>query len=182
MTWLTLHHVRFNYIISQNLIYLSLLCSHIYFPSVDANTRTRLKYWTHWVKYTGAFLQDPFLEHCNTQQCNIIITAFAAQVRTGYYGLGRQIKAKGVADALSAIAKTFQLAGKHSPVHQAHETYTTPVTRLMEGYRRQDPPPIPQLALPLIVPEHMLSCGLTSNNKKLQAIGDLASIAFYYLP
>ena len=95
--------------------------------------------------------------------------------------MGRQVKAKTVADALSAIAKTFQLAGKSSPIHQAHETYTTPVARLMEGYRRQDPPPVPQLAVPLSVPELLVKLGTTSLNPHTQAVGDLANIAFYYL-
>ena len=148
---------------------------------VDENSRTRIKYWNHWITYTGRFNKDKFLEGCTTQQQNIIVTAFAARVRTGYYGLGNQVKAKSVADALSAVAKTFELAGKPSPIHQAHETYTTPVARLMEGFRREDPPPVPQLAVPLSVPEHMVTTGLASKCTKTQAIGDLATIAFYYL-
>ena len=51
----------------------------------------------------------------------------------------------------------------------------------MEGYRREDPPPVPQLALPIIVPEELLKRGKESTNTTTQAIGDLTLIAFYYL-
>ena len=145
------------------------------------NLKTRLKYWSHWIQYTGAFLQDKFLKDCTTRQRNIIVTAFAARVRTGHYGRGHEIKVKSVKDALSAVSKTFQLAGESSPVYQANETYTIPVARLVEGYRREDPPPVPQLALPIIVPEELLKRGKESKNTTTQAIGDLTLIAFYYL-
>ena len=51
----------------------------------------------------------------------------------------------------------------------------------MEGYRRNDPPPVPQLAVPLSVPEHMAHIGQLSSSPITQAIGDLAVIAFFYL-
>ena len=56
-----------------------------------------------------------------------------------------------------------------------------PIKRQLEGYRRDDPPPVPQLAVPITVPEYCCEVGLASTSAKIQATGDLIIIAFYYL-
>jgi hypothetical protein len=148
---------------------------------VDQATRTRQKYWKHWVEYTKAFNQDPLLNNLDELQKLVILTAFAARVRSGYFGRGTQVRVPSVTEALSAVAKTLQLAGKPSPIHEAEGIYKIPVARLVEGYRRQDPPSVPQLAIPLSVPQEMQRRGYKSKCKIKQATGDLGIIAFYYL-
>ena len=64
---------------------------------------------------------------------------------------------------------------------EAEKTYKTPVARLLEGFRREDPPATPQLALPIKVPEECQNAGLKSKHPFNIAVGDLAIIAFYYL-
>ena len=153
----------------------------IRFGVVDKNTTTRIKYWNAWKQYCAYFKRSPYLETCTNLQQIIIITGFAARVRTGFYGRRCQVKAQTVADALAAISKTIELAGECSPVYKAKDTYVLPVERLMEGFRREDPPAIPQLAVPISVPEYCCTTGLAAKDPKLQAIGDLPIIAFYYL-
>ena len=51
----------------------------------------------------------------------------------------------------------------------------------MEGWRRQDPPAIPQLAIPVTVPNQMVESANTSKSSITKATADLALIAFYYL-
>ena len=51
----------------------------------------------------------------------------------------------------------------------------------MEGFKRQDPPSIPQLAVPVKVPQQCRRAGALTNCPRQHAIGDLALIAFYYL-
>jgi hypothetical protein len=148
---------------------------------VDQATRTRQKYWNHWVDYTSEFQQDPILEHLSELQQLVILTAFAARVRTGHYGRGSQVRVSTVSEALSAVAKTLQLAGKPSPIHEAEGIYKIPVARLVEGYRRQDPPSVPQLAVPVSVPEEMYRQGYNTKCPTRRATGDLGLIAFYYL-
>ena len=127
------------------------------------------------------FKVDPHLANCSSNiERNIILTAFAARVRTGFYGRGRQITVGEVAKALAAISKTIELAGETSPVYRAHNKYTLPVERLIEGYRRADPPAVPQLALPVKVPRHILKQSTTGTNKE-KTIAELGVIAFYYL-
>ena len=111
----------------------------------------------------------------------VIITAFAARVRTGFYGHGRQVTVQTVKLALSSISKTIELAGQRSPIYKADETYKVPVARLVEGMRRDDPPPVPQIAVPISVPEKVLKTGQDSKHPIIKAIGDLTLIAFYYL-
>jgi hypothetical protein len=148
---------------------------------VDQATRTRQKYWKHWIQYTTEFKQDPLLDRLNNLQKLVILTAFAARVRSGHFGRGSQVRVPTVTEALSAVAKTLQLAGKPSPIHEADGVYKVPVARLVEGYRREDPPSVPQLAVPVSVPEEMQRRGYKQNTKISQATGDLGLIAFYYL-
>jgi hypothetical protein len=148
---------------------------------VDAATKTRQKYWTHWSNYTQSFGQDPLLEGLNDMHKLVILTAFAARVRTGHYGRGEQVRVPTITTALSAVAKTIQLAGKPSPIHEAEGIYKVPVARLVEGYRREDPPSVPQLAIPIDVPRAMQEQGYAANCQKSQAVGDLGVIAFFYL-
>ena len=55
------------------------------------------------------------------------------------------------------------------------------MARLIEGFRREDPPSTPQLAVPISVPEECQQAAYQTNNDHTRASGDLAIIAFYYL-
>jgi hypothetical protein len=52
---------------------------------------------------------------------------------------------------------------------------------MIEGFRREDPPSIPQLAVPVSVPTMCYTAGRISNDEKKRATGDLVLIAFYFL-
>ena len=60
----------------------------------------------------------------------------------------------------------------------AQEKYPKAIQQLLEGYKREDPPAQPKLAVPLTVPQYLL---LTAKDQETQAIADLSIIAFYYL-
>jgi len=52
----------------------------------------------------------------------------------------------------------------------------------MESFRRQDPPPVPQLAVSVTVAEHMFEKAFLPKATPVQiATGLLALIAFYYM-
>ena len=148
---------------------------------VAQNNKTREKYWSHWTTYTNLFKKEPFLKDCTNAEKVIIITAFAARVRKGFYGKGKQVTVQSVTQALAAITKTCELAGEPSPVLQAEKTYRAPVARLVEGFRREDPPATPQLAIPVAVPIQCYNAAYKTSSNKQKAVGDLALIAFYYL-
>ena len=113
------------------------------------------------------------------------LTAYAARVRRGHYGRGNQIRVLGVTEALSAISKTIELAGYRSPVYRAPNPYNLTIERAVEGWQREDPPAVPQLAVPVTVPTHLAeeaySTSCDSSSNFAQAVADLALIAFYHL-
>ena len=149
---------------------------------VAKTAKDRSKYWNHWQQYASLCKVDPFLSDVSELERDIVLTAFAARVRTGTYGRGATIKISGVTDALASISKTIQLAGKPSPLYRAENVYHLPLQRLVEGFRREDPPSIPQLAVPITVPNLCYNAGmLPSSPPSRQAAGQLALIAFYYL-
>ena len=148
---------------------------------VDQNNRKREKYWKLWCNYTQIFHKHPTLSDCTNSEQIIIITAFAARVRTGFYGRGRVVKVQTIKDTPAAISKTIKLAGEQSPIYKTDETYKLPVARLIEGYRRTDPPTVPQIALPVQAIETCLKQGYANDNKLNQAKGDLCIIAFFYM-
>ena len=148
---------------------------------VAKNNNKRNKYWQHWKQYTADFQVDPYLSNCNNTEKIIIITAYAARVRTGCYGRGNVVKVQSVTDALAAISTTIELAGESSPIYKADKKYKVPVARMVEGFRREDPPSTPQIAIPVKV---VIKCLLMAYEQKCplqQAIGDLSAIAFFYL-
>ena len=53
---------------------------------------------------------------------------------------------------------------------------------MFAGFRKNDKLPVPELAVPVGVPEQMANVGLLSGaTPKEQAVGDFGHIAFYYL-
>ena len=51
----------------------------------------------------------------------------------------------------------------------------------MEGFRREDPPSVPQLAVPICVPNECFSSTRNSSSPLTRAAGELSLVAFYYL-
>ena len=86
---------------------------------ITAKTNTtRKKYWRHWERYATSENIDPFIDpSVPPLERDIFIGAFAARVRTGKYGNGDQIKVSGALDALAAISRTIDLAGKPSQLY-----------------------------------------------------------------
>ena len=148
---------------------------------VDQNNKKREKYWKHWSEYVTKFKANPYLSNCSKVEQIIIITSFAARVRAGHYGRGSIVKVQSVKDALAAISKTIELAGEYSPIYKADKTYKVPVARLIEGYKREDPPSTPQIAIPVEVADECQNSGFNTKDSKLQALGALSTMAFFFL-
>jgi hypothetical protein len=68
-----------------------------------------------------------------------------------------------------------------SPLVTTQGKYTKKISQLLESYRREDPPSKPKLVVPLSVPNYLVLAGLTSNDPKRRAVGNMATIAFHYL-
>ena len=90
---------------------------------------------------------DPLVRSTEPIIQDLVLTAFAAQVRSSYSGRGRQIEVLGVSDALDTISKTIELAGLTHPLYRAPKCYTLPLKCCITGMHREDLPAIPQLAV-----------------------------------
>ena len=145
------------------------------------NAKAREKYWKAWTGYCDECSADPYLECLSRCEQGVLLTGFAARVRTGAYGYGDQVRVQTVTQALAAISTTCQLVGKQSPVYESEGEYILPLRRLTEGFRRQDPPSIPQLAVPVELPEMAAHLAYLTKNEHAHAVGDLITIAFYFL-
>ena len=151
---------------------------------VTAKTNAdRQKYWRHWATFAALTQTDPFLDpdKVGCIERDILVGAYAALVRRGTYGRGRQIKVSSVTDALSAISKTIELAGKPSPLYRKDNAYHLAIERLVEGYRRMDPPSVPQLAVPVSLAKTAFATAMTTKDPAVKHTGLLIAVAFYYL-
>ena len=156
-------------------------CQIIYAGVTPQATKDQGKYWKAWQYFAATWNIDPFLQGCDQLDITIFVTAFAARFRQGYYSKGVQIKVLTVAKALSAVTTSIYLVGKSCPFKMTEDDYILPVKHIIEGLRSDNPPPIPQLALPIIVPNHCCARGILSKSLYIQATGDLILIDFYYL-
>jgi hypothetical protein len=78
-------------------------------------SRGRKKYWDHWQAYASPLGVDPYLQDTPFQKRIRLLSGFAARVRTGYYGKGREVKNCTVISALTAVGQTIALACKKNP-------------------------------------------------------------------
>ena len=149
---------------------------------VAQTTQTRLRYWEAWETYAHTCGIDPMLQETSPVQRDVVVTAFAARVRTGHFGRKKTVKTGSVSDAIAAISKTIELAGLPSPLYRAPNKFTVPIEQCLEGMRRVDAPPVPQLAVPVELIQNMHSyCTSVQDPALLRAVTDLSTIAFYYL-
>ena len=84
-------------------------------------------------------------------------------------------------DALVAISKTIELAGKPSLLYRAKNRYQLHAKQVVKGFRQLDPPTVPQLAVPVTVPRDAYLSKISSRDPILQQLGCLILVAFYFL-
>jgi hypothetical protein len=139
--------------------------------------------WWHWYSYLTAMGLDPYLQSTTFEQRIRSLTGFAQQIRTGYYGRGRQVQAATVTSAITAVGQTISMAVGNNPAKILGSDKFLPALQIMiEGYEKADPPTWKMLPIESDVPELLIEMGYsTSGTAHTQAVGDLTLIAFYYL-
>ena len=122
------------------------------------------KYWKLWSAYKASATIDPFLDPATVppRERDIIAGAFATGVRTGRYGQGNTFKFSRVSETLASISKTIEFTGKPGQLYRSENTYQLFLERMMEGFRRNDPPNIPQLDVPVTIPKTAYNVSLVS--------------------
>jgi len=110
------------------------------------------------------------------------VSGFSGRVRRGYYDRGHQVTCARVQVAVRVIGQTCEMDLGRNSLYRAPERYLKPLEIMSEGFTKMDPIPVPQVAVPVSVPEQVALWGLQKDaTPKEAAIGDLALISFYYL-
>jgi hypothetical protein len=91
-----------------------------------ATDKTRIKYWQHGVDSLQELFSNPIDPYLRPDQVSMLdridlLKAFAARVRTGYYGRGCPGRTSTVTDALCSIGKTCELAGFPNPIWSSED-------------------------------------------------------------
>ncbi len=79
---------------------------------VAATTQNWKPHWANWTKYVRPLGLDPFLQGVRYMTEVRVLTRFAARVRRGLYGWGKQVQTRMVIGALMAVGQEITLAWK----------------------------------------------------------------------
>ncbi|KAL3793071.1 hypothetical protein HJC23_003079 [Cyclotella cryptica] len=167
---------------SWNLFRLSCAAS-FYSGRVATSTKSRESHWARWETLVRPVGVDPFLQGASYVDRVRLLTGFAAYVRSGDAGRGRQVSTATVSTALTAVGQTIALATGYNPVKLAGSDKLIPrVAQMLDGWRKHDPPTAKKLPVEANVPEYLCKLGSSPYATELErAVGDLTVIAFYYL-
>jgi hypothetical protein len=155
----------------------------INFGVVGSTTNKRIRFWKAWTHFISIYFPnyDKKLSTMSQPEKIDVLVCFAQLVQSGGVSRGKQhVCAQTVQVSLWAITACFELDGEQSPVVKSQGKYHRKNGQLIEGYRRNDPPPKFKLAAPLTVPAFMHTYS-RSRTSKQKGVGDMALIAFYFL-
>jgi hypothetical protein len=149
---------------------------------LETTTKNRTDHWARWVRYVKPLGVDPYLQNTPFQWKLRAITGFAARARTGAFGAGRTVKTCTVSGYLASVGQTIALACGTNPLKiLGSDKYLPRLQISLDGWKQADPPTIKKLPVESDIPELLVLTGISSGSSKDSAIGDLTTIAFYYL-
>jgi hypothetical protein len=154
-----------------------------YSGRLEATSHGREKYWKHWQKYLAPVGVDPYLQGTNFQKWIQLLSGFAAQVRTGFYGNGKQVKNCTVSSTITAVGQTIALACDSNPTKVVGSECLLPCLQIMlDGYRKVDLATRKKLPVQSDVSELLVETAYQQGTTQRQgAAADLTMIAFYNL-
>jgi hypothetical protein len=86
-----------------------------------------------------------------------LLSGFVTQVRTGYYGQGKQVQAGSVSSAIMAIGQAIALATNTNPTKIVGSDKLLPrIQQMLDGFCKANPPTIKQLLVEADVPEFLV--------------------------
>ena len=116
--------------------------------------------WKNWVRFVQPLGVDSYLQDTPYRQRVRCLSAFAACVRTGHYGRGKQVQTGTVSGALTAVGQTIALAYKVNPTKaKGSEKLVPRLQQALDGWRKVDPPTLKKLPVEADVPEFLADLG-----------------------
>jgi len=151
---------------------------------VVLTTGDRTSFWRKWCAFVQLKNINPYL-HKNSNSFDDIIryvSGFVGQVREGHLGQGHRVTSARFQKAVRAIRQTSEWDRGYNPLYREPDKYLKPLKLVFSGFKHEDKLPVPELAVPVMVPQYMEMLGLATDvTPKEQAVGDFGIIAFFYL-
>ncbi len=108
---------------------------------VETHSKNRSHHWQNWCAYVRPLGVDPYLKHSEYGERSRILSGYAARVRTGYYGRGKQIKATTVSLAITAVGQTICLECETNHTKLSGSEKLIPcLQQMLDGWKKVDPP------------------------------------------
>ena len=149
---------------------------------VESTAYDRKSFWGKWKEYIKPRRIEPYLTNIDFDTIIDKVSGFAGRVWEGYLGRGHQVSTARVQTAVRAIGQTCELDRGVNPLYRAPEKYLRPLEHMFAGFRKSDKLPVPEIAIPVGVPDQMATVGMAPiASPREQAVGDFGLIAFYYL-
>ena len=139
--------------------------------------------WRNWCAYIKPMGVDPYLEGTPFQTRVQCLTGYAQWVWTGFFGHGWQVQSSTVSQAITTIGQTIALAQNVNPTKvEGSDKFLPALQVVLDGYGKTNLPMNKKLPIKTGVTELLVDLVYSKGSTPhLQAIGDLASIKFYYL-
>ncbi len=150
---------------------------------LEKTSSKRETHWRRWSSYVLPLGLDPYLQETPYTLRIRALSGFAARVRSGTYGRGKQVGVGTVTSALTAVGTTIALARGINPTKLDTTDKLVPrLAQMLTGWRKLDPPTLKKLPVAIDIPEFLAALGTSQGANALdQAIEDLVLVAFYYL-
>jgi hypothetical protein len=105
---------------------------------MEETTKKRKAYWKRWVTYVLPLGVDPYLQQTPHKHRVRALSGFAARVRSGAYGRGKQIRVGSVSSAITAIGTTIALAYGVNPTKVDNTDQLLPrLAQMFMGWKKQ---------------------------------------------
>jgi hypothetical protein len=140
--------------------------------------------WLIWLSYLHQNYPSvcPYLQNLSRCQINVLLGAYAMYIRHGKYKLKpRRVGCETVKVArLRAIGAQCALEREPNPMVRPQGRYHLPIARILNSFKREDPAPRSQPALPVSALTLILARGQSASSQKVKALADSCIIAWWF--
>jgi hypothetical protein len=136
--------------------------------------------WRIWDTFCRDLACDPFL--ADIEDPVPLLQIFASRYRVGTLApSGAQVKARTVEDALRSVGQTLASLGHSDPRLQHSGRLDFRLQRQLQGYNKQDPPPLCVKPIPLQIILHVVNDCYITEEPALNAMGHRITLGFFFL-
>jgi len=128
---------------------------------VALTTHDRTSFWETWYTYVHSRGIDPYLQGVSFGDIIKNVSGFDRRIREGHLGRGHRVSCSRVQTEVRVIGQTCELDKGYNPLYRAPEKYIKPLELIFSGFIKEDKLPVPQIAVPVVVPQQMVMARMT---------------------